>query len=460
MTAIRKLHRHFGPFYNEFTLYSRTVAKDSEEKFDSLDLGVRWYKLVSPDQIECIDILDEEDYAIKPELFIRDAGVPAFVLFGDDIKINPVVKNSGVEEAGPFFVSLYIKDIQIDTKVINGLAVGQQEAVEFSIPSDDYFGVYVAKIVADAYKDIDELNENNNEEQVSFLVGYNIFNVIMNYNNTDLVVDERQMLILDRLGKAVEEASVTIQTPRGQIMTLTTDDSGVIEFLLDSPGDYTVQVSKENFETFNGSFAVPPLNIQFKKTVSSGSIQEIQVLGADGTPVTDAVIKIIGPDGREELYYTDDRGIVSFRASSTGTYDFEIIRKNVILLLGSFISAGIVEVTMSFGSQGMEAIVGQEILSHPELLLMLLAMCFVAALIAYTKSKMLFKKGVKSTRQKKIEHYLRLALAAAFFFLPLQVGKFFGFAGAVAFVLFEIMLFIVLDYYHQNVAKRRKAIKV
>jgi hypothetical protein len=448
-----------GPFFNEFTLYSRAVAQDFSGNYDSLDLGVRWYRLVPPDEIKCIDIVDG-NLGTMPDLFIRNDGIPPFVVFEDSLTISPVVKNSGVTDAGPFFVALLINGELVDAQLVEGLAVGQQQAVAFEFDPAPYLGENEAGILADYFNDVAELNENNNSATKPLIVGYNNFNVIMNYNNTEVVADEREMLVLDRFGRGVQGAAVTVQNPQGETYSFTTGRKGIVSFPINSTGNYFVEVSKKDFQAFSGSFPVLPLDIRFRKLIPSGAVQEITVLSPSGLPVADASVKVTAPDGAEELLKVSERGAVSFRAAINGTYHFEIVRKDMAIVLESFVSAGIIEVTLGLGGEGLELIVGQELLGNPELLLLLIAMCFVAAFIAYSKSRILFRRGAKSTRQKKIEYYIRVSLAVAFFFIPLQTGKYFGFTAAVFFVLLEIILFILADYWHQKVVKGRKAIKV
>lgn len=288
------------------------------------------------------------------------------------------------------------------------------------------------------------------------------FNVILNYNDTDLIGDYREILVLDGAGREVKNAEVKIVFPIGKESILKTNEKGIVSFLLNRAGKYGVTITKSRFRTFKGEFTIYPFTINYLKRLPAGTIQSIAVLSSEGKPITDALVKIISPNGASEAYATNSEGIVSFAAVGSGTYSFEVLRKEVNILSADFVSAGIVEVTFSSAGGILEALMGQDLLNQPIIMLAILfAMCFAAAYLAYTKSKALFGKDAKSTRQEKINSAIRFAVSTAIFLMPLQIGKYFGFWAAVAFAILELMAIMIASYWQKELlGSGRKAIKV
>ncbi|MCX8158462.1 MAG: hypothetical protein N3D73_02230 [Candidatus Diapherotrites archaeon] len=442
----------------EIKLYGYVSAMDNSYRFDSKNIGVNWYKLVLPEDVACKPLCEDEN-CLLPELFFRTHGIPEFVMIQDPILIKPVIKNSGVKSAGKFLLDVYIDDKLVAKKVVTSLEVGESTELLFSFDSNKMLGVHKAKIIIDSNNEVNEINESNNIVEKEFFVGLNTFNVNLNYNNTNLLYDDRQILVLDRFNKIVKDAKVVVDTPSGKRLEIFTDERGIVSLFLDSSGDYNVTISKENFETFNGIFSIPKIVSSFKARLVSGEEQRIRIYSEDNTPVKDALIKVKTPDGEEMLYYTDSNGYILLKAAATGTYNFSVFRRERFITENKFITVGIVEVTISFGQNVLSTLLGEEILMRSDLFILLIVLSALGAFVAYAKSKILFKEPT-STREKNLYYYSRILLSICLFFLPLQLTKYLGFATGIAFVILEIMFWLILDYLKQKYLNQKEQIKV
>ncbi len=460
-----------GPFYPEVTLYSRAVAVDDEGRTDYLNAGVRWYKIIPTEIVECIEIcwdgadndgdgLIDEGCILAADLYFIGAPIPNFFLFEKPIEFSIKIGNSGLEDAGPFDVAVYLDETLVDSILIDGLMMNEDKVIDFSIGSSEWYGRHNLRILIDAENDVPEMDEENNELIKSIIIAYNAFDVVLNYNNIHLIGDRRQVKFFDMFGKVVEGAYVELSMPNDKLMSFTTDEDGLIEFTLEAGGKHSVKASKEKFEPYAGLFDIAKINVLFSELIPLGEIQKIQVITDYNIPVSDSLVELTKPTGETIFVDLDENAVGYYKATVGGRHTVVASRKQITFFEGAFTSVGLIELLLILTGQALEALVGTAILQTPWLLFILIIISLVAAAVAYNKSVILFKKIAKSSRQQKIEKAIRIGIAIVFFILPLQVNKFFGFGAATLFVLAEIVVWFVADYVNKQIIRRRKAIKV
>ncbi|MEK6942397.1 MAG: hypothetical protein AABW85_06075, partial [archaeon] len=89
-------------------------------------------------------------------------------------------------------------------------------------------GINNAKIVIDPANSVPELNENNNESLAEVAVGYNSFNIVLNYNKADLIGDTREIRAFSVQGGQPESnVKATITFPSGQKQEVSTNTKGL-----------------------------------------------------------------------------------------------------------------------------------------------------------------------------------------------------------------------------------------
>ena len=459
-----------GPVSGEVFFYSNTYAYDGLGNSSRVYTDA-WYAVIPPHRIKCVEIcgnfkdddnddLIDEDCVLLSELIFTQKNIPSFSVVGKPLNVSATVKNAGVSNAASFDVVLLLNNQLVDSVTIAGLETDGSAEIYFSVEdTNDFFGVNELKLVIDPSNSVPELNELNNEALQSLVIGFNQFNVIFNYNDADFLGDTRHLRVFDRLGKPVANANVSLTFPSGTVREFDTNAGGFIIFDLIEPGAYLVDVSKEEFDPFQGAFSVARIVLpDFKETVAVGETLPIIVQTEDGQIPSDIIVEVELPNGERQRIELSDLGRGEFRALVAGSHKLIVTRKGFTVFEASFLATGFFESVFVGAGAGTELLFGS-IIRQPVLFLILVVISLLAAAFAHTKSILLFPRRPKSSREKQIEDATRIGIAILLFILPFQVDRFFGFNAALAFVVLEIASILISDYFYKQ-SRRRKAIRV
>jgi large repetitive protein len=97
-----------------------------------------------------------------PELVVSDLQIPIDPVNGTTYTINVTVTNTGNSDTGEFVVKLYDNNVQVGKIVVNELTAGASTILNFNwTPTTT--GNHILSVIADANKQINETNRNNNQ---------------------------------------------------------------------------------------------------------------------------------------------------------------------------------------------------------------------------------------------------------------------------------------------------------
>ena len=462
-----------GPFSSFFEFFSRVYAEAGGET-SNWQNPFSWFGIEpavqAPQKEEiCGNKLDDdgdgnvdEGCVQIPELvFVGEAMIPSFVTAGDRINASATIKNSGLSNTTAFQVSFYLNEQAVDSVQLETLVVGEETRIDFSIfDSIEFLGINNAKIVIDPANSVPELNENNNESLAEVAVGYNSFNIVLNYNKADLIGDTREIRAFSVQGGQPESnVKATITFPSGQKQEVSTNTKGLGSFLLNQPGTYVLSAQKDKFDAFEASFTVPKITLQdIAQRYDLGAPVAFIVETDAGKKVPDAAIAIKDPNGQVTVLRLDAAGQGIFQPKTGGTHTITVSRKGINVFTGNFLVAGGVE--SLFVAGGIQELLFGSISRDPPLFILMIILSVGAAVIAFSRSKLLFKVGAKSSRKEQLENVARLALGVVFFLLPFQAANILGFNAGLALVVIEGLGAFLFEYYKKRMGKGRPEIRV
>ncbi|MBI2597925.1 MAG: hypothetical protein HYW50_01885, partial [Candidatus Diapherotrites archaeon] len=393
-------------------------------------------------------------------MFVGESSIPGFVTVGEQMQVNATVKNAGVSNTTAFQIGFYINDNLIDFVPVEGMQAGEEKQINFSLEDTaSFLGLNMAKILIDSTNSIPELDEANNVIEKGVGIGFNSFNVILNYNNTELLGDAREYRVIKREGGKPEPNVLTVITfPDGRKQELSTNESGINNFQLTQSGLYLLFASKDKFDAFEGSFVIPKITLlNLAQSYNVGDTVLFIVQTEEGKKIKDAIVQIKDSANRITELRTDLDGKVEFRPIVGGPHGLTISRNGVPIMVTGFLSIGAIESV--FGGGGIEQILFGSTIKNPPQFIFLLLLTFGAAFIAFSRSKLLFKAGPKSTREEQLENVARLLIAVAFFLVPFQAANFLGYNVGIAIVIIEALAAFMYENYRKG-KKKRPPIKV
>ena len=432
----------------------------------------RWFDIVPPSQVLCIEIcgnktdddndkLIDEGCVLLPDLvFTSTENIPHFVIIGNQIKVPFTIKNAGVSDSDGFEVALLMNDEVVETISSPPLKADESAELEFAIDDSSQFaGANLLAISLDYGNVVPEINELNNSFTKDIGVGYNGLILILNSNQANLLGDTREIKAIDRFGFPVAGVKVSVALPSGNVVDALSGSNGVAGFTLSEPGNYLVNAEKSEYTPYSGSFEVAPIVISgIGSVVNVGQTIDFNVQTSTGQPVTDAKIEFEYPTGERTGVSLNNLGQGQIRPTIAGGHKIIVSRNGIKIYESGFVVAGIVESFFVGGSSPVELLFGSIVRSPIPFLLLLIA-SFMAAALAYTRSRLLFRAGAKSTREKQTETAIRIGVGVLFFILPFQVERLFGLQAGVAAIIVEIVVVLVFYYYAKNLRKR-KAIEI
>lgn len=465
-----------GPFSSsDFEFFSRVYTELSNGATNSWQNFFSWFAMGDSDepppaQETCGDNIDndgdgstDEGCVVLPDLlFVDDQNIPEFVSVGDALNASMTVKNAGVINTGEFSVSFLLNNELIGSfQFDDGLVAEQEQVISFHVPdTTPFIGLNELKIIIDPENSVPELNKANNEIIKQLAVGYNSFNIALNFNNTELLGDLREFRAFDREnGKPQQGVQAIITFPSGNTQEITTNERGISEFLLKEHGIYFLTAAKDKFETFEATFTVPQIILaNLKPRYEIGEQVLFFVETGDGGTVSDAVVEIKDPNNQVLFVPLDSEAKAEFLTKLGGTHEIKVSRKGVEIFKGTFLATGFVESV--FVSGGIQELIFGSIARQFPLFAVLLLFSAGAAAIAFSRSKLLFKAKVKSTREEQLENIARLFIAIVFFMVPFQVSNYLGFNGGLAALIIEVLVVFLFENYRKKKGKERKAIKI
>jgi hypothetical protein len=462
----------FGPYTNEKTLNLKLTMFDNTGYSEVRWLYPVWFDIIPPSQVRCVEICGnriddnkngqvDEGCVLLPDLIFTDTqNVPFFVVMGNPIIVPFTIKNAGVADSEGFEVGLLLNNELVEKLPIDPLKVGEYNDLEFIITDSNKFeGNNKLRLSVDYGNVVPELNELNNDFDKDLTVGLNGLILILNNNKTDLLGDDREMKTIDRFGNAVIDAKVTITYPSGAVEEKTTSSSGVLALKLTEAGNYLVNAEKASYTPYSGAFNVKAIKVSgIGDVINIGQTVDFTVETEDNKPVADAKIEIEYPTGEKTEIALNNLAQGQIRPTIAGGHKIIVTRNGVKVFESGFIATGLVE-SLFVGSNSLGELLFGSILRNPLLFVLLLIICLIAAALAYRRSRMLFMQKAKSTREKQIEIAIRIGIALLFFILPFQVNRFFGLQAAIGFVIIEVVVVLIADYYNRQI-RMKKAIGV
>ncbi|PIN85582.1 MAG: hypothetical protein COV47_01425 [Candidatus Diapherotrites archaeon CG11_big_fil_rev_8_21_14_0_20_37_9] len=460
-----------GSFDGEFDIAPQRVEGIGEKGMQAVYLLDGWYSLTQAEELSCQELcgdntdndndgLVDEDCVLLPELFFLNKNIPFYSISQTPVKADVTVKNSGVANAPNFTINFYLNNELVDSEIVPGLNSNESQKVFFEAPyMESYEGTTTAKVVIDESNEVPELVEINNIYIQDIIVGPNFFEVELNYNKTDFPADNRQVRVRDGNFRVVDDATVTITLPSGQIITKVTDSEGLVEFALGQAGTYNVEIEKGDFIPFNGKFGVAKLIIPgLESIVPIGSEQNLVVVNTENNKLVSGTLELSYPDGKTEQFDLSSEEPIKVDALQRGKHEIKVIRNQITVLRVDFVATESIGTAVLL-SDFAELIFGQ-IINTPVLFIYLLFIAILSALIAYSKSKMFFKKKSKGSTQKRREQAIRIGIAVIYLLAPFQVARMFDFNVALIFVFLDIMALLFVEYYTKSLFGGKKAIKV
>ncbi|MFH1391511.1 MAG: CARDB domain-containing protein, partial [Candidatus Diapherotrites archaeon] len=460
-----------GVFDNE-VIVTGAVRVDGSAGTQWKGLITSWYNLVISGQLECVELcndgvdndndgLIDEDCVLLPELFFFKKNVPYYALSNQPIVADVTIKNSGLSNSAGFSVGFYLNDELISTQPVSSLGRDVSEKVSFEIPyKTSYEGENEAKVVIDPDNEISEMIESNNIYIQEIIIGPNFFDIELNANESHFPGDTRQVLVRDAYERIVDAADLEIVSPNGQIITLKSDSDGHAEFVLLASGSYDIKVTKEKFVPFEGKFAIAKIVVTgLKDILPVGDSQELIVENSVQRKLTDGTLEVSLPEGTTLSYDLSTTPIIIFEAAQQGKYALRVIRNELVIYESDFLATGVIE-SILFGQGSLLDLLFGPIIRTPVLFLLMIILASLSAYFAYSKAPMFFRRGAKGTTEKKIEQAMRFGIAFAYFLLPFQFDRMFGFNAGLMIIFLEVVVLLIYEYYLKQIKGRRKAISV
>lgn len=463
-----------GPFGSVVDFFSRIYAQGTDGSSSSWQNFFSWFGVgaapgaaLQPKDEICGNKIDDnlngsidEGCVVLPDLlFVGQDQLPAFVAVGDPIFFTATIKNAGIINTSGFSVSLLMNEKLAGTLSFDsGLAAGEEQSVNFIVPdSTGFLGLNNAKIVIDPEQKIPELNRQNNELAKSIAVGYNSFNMVLNFNNADLLGDLREFRAFGRSdGKPQPSVKTLIKFPSGKQKELLTGLDGINNFVLTESGTYVLTAVKDKFDAFEATFLIPKINVlNLKPQYDLGSPVSFLLEADNGKKISDAVVEVIDPNTQITTIKLSDDGSAQFLTKVSGSHEIRATRKGVPIFTGNFLVSGGIESTFIQG--GLQKLLFGSIASNPPLFMLMALLCLAAGIIAFSKSRLLFKPEPKSTRQEQIENIIRMFIGIVFFLLPFQATNYFGFSAGLIIVILEAGLAFALEY-TKKTGKKKQAV--
>jgi len=194
-----------------------------------------------------------------------------------------------------------------------------------------------------------------------------------------------------------------------------------------------------------------------KSKIVVGEVQKIWVEDAStGNQVPG--VSIVIESEKDLKLSTGEVGLLEYRVKSEGDYVVLAVKGDFEGRYG-FRAVALLTSTVEFLSDAATFLFGQTIVADPVELSLLLLLSIIVALLAFDKSRLLFKEVVKSTVRKREETIVRVLIAVVLFALPFIAVNRLSYYGGVGVALLEIVLIFLASFVLSGF-RARKPIKV